>query len=362
MKILKYFFGVLILSLFIACSSSDPDPIDPNEDYVPTPKPLAVPPIFKRLLPPPNIPADNPQTVEGVALGRKLFFDPILSGDGTQACASCHQPSNSFSDTNRFSVGIDGLEGTRNSMPIYNMAWSTTDKFFWDGRANSIEEQALGPVENPVEMHNTWENAVASLQSHAAYPEMFNKAFGTSNITKELTAKAIAQFERTLISANSPFDKYLLGEGSLTPQELNGFQIFMDESRGDCFHCHGNDNSPLWTDNAFHNNGLDAIITDKGLGEVTGDPNHDGLFKSPSLRNLAFTAPYMHDGRFATLDEVINHYSEGLVYSRTIDPLMKAVSRGGVHLTESDKADLKAFLLSLSDSSFINNPDFQDPN
>lgn len=362
-KITKYIFGITVLALLMACSSSDTDPVAPDGNYTPTPKPLAIPPIFEQLLPPPNIPSNNPQTVEGIALGRKLFFDPILSGDGTQACASCHRPDRSFTDPSRFSVGIDGIEGTRNSMPIYNMAWNSKNKFFWDGRAVSIEDQALGPVENPIEMHNTWENAVASLQSHADYPELFNKAFGTSNITKELAVKAIAQFERTLISANSPFDQYLLGdENALTPQEKNGFAIFMDESRGDCFHCHGNNNNPLWTDNIFHNNGLDAIITDKGLGAVTGDPNDDGKFKSPSLRNLAYTPPYMHDGRFATLDEVIDHYSEGLVYSRTIDPLMKAVSRGGVHLTESDKADLKAFLLSLSDPSFINNPDFQDPN
>ena len=348
--------------MLVACSSNEPDPEDIQEQYIPTPKPLTVPPILGQLLPPPLVPLDNPQTVEGIELGRKLFFDPILSGDGTQACASCHKPSNAFTDTNRFSVGIDGIAGIRNSMPIFNMAWNRDNKFFWDGRAMSIEAQALDPVTNPVEMHNTWENAVGSLQNHSQYPELFNKAFGTTTITKELTAKAIAQFERTLIAANSPFDKYLLGEGTLTQQELNGFQIFMDESRGDCFHCHGNENSPLWTDNIFHNNGLDAIITDKGLGNVTGDPNDDGLFKSPSLRNLAYTAPYMHDGRFATLDEVINHYSEGLVYSRTIDPLMKAVSRGGVQLSEAEKADLKAFLLTLSDPSFINNPDFQDPN
>ncbi|TXD70457.1 cytochrome-c peroxidase [Aequorivita lipolytica] len=354
--------ALLAIGLFPSCSSNDPDIVEPSEEYVPTPKPLTVPPIFARLLPPPNIPADNPQTEEGVALGRKLFFDPILSGNGTQACASCHKPSNSFTDDLQFSVGIDGIAGTRNSMPIYNLAWSINNKLFWDGRAQGAEIQALEPVTNPIEMHNTWENAVASLQSHVNYPELFKKAFGTNSITKELTAKALAQFERTLISANSPFDKYVLNEGTITPQELNGFQIFMDESRGDCFHCHGNENSPLWTDNIFHNNGLDAIITDKGLGNVSGDPNDDGLFKSPSLRNLAFTAPYMHDGRFATLDDVINHYSEGLVYSRTIDPLMKAVSRGGVQLTASEKADLKAFLLSLSDPSFINNPDFQNPN
>jgi cytochrome c peroxidase len=361
-KIFRFFIGIAAISLMAACSSSDPDPNEPIEDYVPTPKPLTVPPIFQRLLPPPLISEDNPQTEEGIALGRKLFFDPILSGDGTQACASCHKPSNAFTDDAQFSIGIDGFEGTRNSMPLFNMAWNTNNKFFWDGRATSIEKQSLEPVTNPIEMHNTWENAVTSLQSTSAYPELFNKAFGTSNITKELTAKAIAQFERTLISANSPFDRYFEGENSLTPQEINGFAIFMDEARGDCFHCHGNEFSPLWTDNIFHNNGLDAIITDKGLGNVTGDPNDDGKFKSPSLRNLAYTAPYMHDGRFATLDEVINHYSEGLVYSPTIDPLMKTIAAGGVHLTESDKADLKAFLLSLSDPSFLNNPDFQDPN
>jgi cytochrome c peroxidase len=361
-KIYRLLIGIFALSLVIGCSSEDSKPEETDDGYVATPKPLTVPPIFAQLLPPPSVPADNPQTVEGIALGRKLFFDPILSGDGTQSCASCHKPSNSFTDDRRLSIGIDGIAGTRNSMPIYNVAWNSDSKFFWDGRATSMEHQALEPVTNPIEMHNTWENAVGSLQNSSEYPELFSKAFGTTKITKELTAKAIAQFERILISANSPFDRYLLGENTVTAQEINGFQIFMDESRGDCFHCHGNEFNPLWTDNIFHNNGLDAIITDKGLGDVTGDPNQDGLFKSPSLRNLAYTAPYMHDGRFATLDEVINHYSEGLVYSPTIDPLMKAVSRGGVQLTESDKADLKAFLLSLSDPSFINNPDFQDPN
>jgi cytochrome c peroxidase len=361
-KISNLVIRVLTIGLLMGCSSNDTDPgEEQGEIHIPTPKPLAIPAIFQQLLPPPYIPANNAQTVEGVALGRKLFFDPILSGNGTQACASCHKPSNSFTDDTPLSIGIDGFEGNRNSMPLYNMAWNTNEKFFWDGRAIGLEIQALDPVANPIEMHNTWENAVGSLQNSGAYPELFRKAFGTTIITKELTAKAIAQFERTLISANSPFDKYLLNQGTLTPQELNGFNIFMDEARGDCFHCHGNENSPLWTDNIFHNNGLDAIITDKGLGNVTGDPNDDGKFKSPSLRNLAYTAPYMHDGRFETLDDVINHYSEGLVYSATIDPLMKAISAGGVHLTESDKKDLKAFLLSLSDPSFINNPNFQAP-
>lgn len=269
---------------------------------------------------------------------------------------------NAFTDSLKFSVGIDGSIGTRNSMPLFNMAWNYNEKFFWDGRAISLEDQAFDPVTSPIEMNNTWPNAVASLQADAQYPSLFQEAFGTSAIDSTLVTKAIAQFERTIVSANSKFDRYSLGQEELTAQELNGLNIFLDEGRGDCFHCHGLPNSPLWSDNVFHNNGLDEIITDIGFGEVSGDPRDNGLFKSPSLRNLAYTSPYMHDGRFETLDDVINHYSEGLNDSPTIDPLMKAVAVGGVQLTENDKADLKAFLLSLSDESFINNPDYQDPN
>ena len=164
-----------------------------------------------------------------------------------------------------------------------------------------------------------------------------------------------------MISGNSKFDRFLRGETSLTPEEENGFNVFMDEARGDCFHCHGSNNNPLWTDNLFHNNGLDKTFTDLGLGAKTGDPKDNGKFKSPSIRNLAFTPPYMHDGRFTTLEEVINHYSEGLQFSPTIDPLMKKVSQGGVQLSAKDKADLKAFLLSLSDVEFINNLAFKNP-
>ena len=226
-------------------------------------------------------------------------------------------------------------------MPLFNMAWNYDERFFWDGRVFSLEHQALEPVTNPIEMNTTWETVVSRLQDHEDYPQLFNEAFGDIPITKELTTKAIAQFERTLISANSKFDRHLLGTATLTPQELNGLNVFLDESRGDCFHCHGNPNNPLWTDNIFHNNGLDATFTDIGLGVFTGDPADNGKFKSPSLRNLAFTSPYMHDGRFNNLDEVINHYSEGLQDSPTIDPLMKKVNEGGVHLTDQDKADLK---------------------
>ena len=322
------------------------------------PSPLQIPQLFEDNILNPVIPIDNPQTVEGIALGKRLFFDPILSADNTQACADCHAPENAFSDADRFSDGVDGIRGNRNSMPLFNLAWNYDEKFFWDGSSFSLEHQAFVPVSDPIEMKSSWIQLETKLQQHLEYPNLFQQAFGTSKIDSTLVTKAIAQFERTLISSNSKFDKFLLGEVTLTPEELNGFNVFMDETKGDCFHCHGSDKNPLWTDNIFHNNGLDATITDLGLGEVTGDPADNGKFKSPSLRNLAFTAPYMHDGRFETLDEVINHYSEGLQNSPTIDPLMKKVAQGGVQLSAQDKADLKAFLLSLSDYEFISNPNF----
>ena len=210
-------------------------------------------------------------------------------------------------------------------------------------------------------MHSTWPEVAHKLAQDFDYPSLFEAAFGSRLIDSVLVSKAISQFERTLISSSSRFDSYLMGTGNLTTQEIEGFNIFMDESKGDCFHCHGSDNNPLWTDNKFHNNGLDSNITDLGLGGISGDPSDDGKFKSPSLRNLIFTAPYMHDGRFLTIDEVINHYSEGLVNSSTIDPLMKKVDQGGVQLSPNEKANLKAFLLTLTDENFINNPNFINP-
>ncbi|WP_406968028.1 cytochrome-c peroxidase [Flavisericum labens] len=328
---------------------------------MPTPSPLDIPQLFEDNILSPVIPVDNLQTVEGIALGKKLFFDPILSVNKTQACADCHVPQNAFTDPDRFSDGVNGSLGNRNSMPLFNLAWNYDENFFWDGSAFSLEHQAFDPVRDHNEMASSWPEVEQKLQQHTEYSNLFEKAFGTQKIDSNLVTKAIAQFERTLISSNSKFDKFLLGETNLTSEELNGFNVFMDENRGDCFHCHGSDKNPLWTDNLFHNNGLDETFTDLGLGAVTGDPADNGKFKSPSLRNLAFTAPYMHDGRFETLEDVINHYSEGLKNSNTIDPLMKKVAQGGVGLSEKDKSDLKAFLLSLSDYEFINNSAFSNP-
>lgn len=334
-----------------------------------TPYSINYPARISKYTPPMIIPADNPMSVEGVELGRKLFYEKRLSADNTQACASCHHPEAAFSDTSAVSIGIDGLAGRRNSMPLINLGWMNT--LFWDGRSSTMEIQAFAPVTDPVEMHNTWANAVSKLQADPEYPALFEVVFGSSIIDSNMVTKAISQFERTLISGNSPMDKYMNGNFEIGSSGWNeadelaaykGFALFMDENKGDCFHCHGDQFNPLWTDNLFHNNGLDYMITDRGLGAFTGKESDNGKFKTPTLRNLVFTAPYMHDGRFKTLDEVINHYSEGLNYSPTIDPLMKSVGEGGVQLSAEEKYYLKMFLISLSDSSFVTNPAFQNPN
>ena len=355
------FLNILVCLLVLSCNDDDKTEVM-QQAYEPIPYQLQIPATLEQKLIAPVIPATNPLTVEGVALGKRLFFDKFLSKDNTVSCASCHSPQSAFTDNDQFSDGFNGDLGTRNSMPLFNLAWNFDEKFFWDGHKFSLEQQALEPVIQANEMGNSsWEEVENRLQNHPEYPELFNRAFGTTAITRTLATQAIAQFERTLVSGNSKFDKYTLGEVTLTSEELDGLDIFMNEQRGDCFHCHGNPNNPLWTDNNFHNNGLDETFTDLGLGAVTGDPADNGKFRSASLRNLIYTAPYMHDGRFATLDDVINHYSEGLKNSPTVDALMKKVDQGGVQLNTQDKANLKAFLLTLTDPSFVNNPANQFP-
>jgi cytochrome c peroxidase len=248
-------------------------------------------------------------------------------------------------------------------MAVVNLAWST--KFFWDGRAKSLRDQALGPVPNVIEMHLSWVDAVARLQHHPEYVALFKKAFDSTVITKELTTKAIEQFEKTLISYNSPYDKYIRGEANLTLSEQRGLVIFNTEA-GDCFHCHTTPELFVHPTKVFTNNGMDAAATpddfaDKGLGAISGNPLDNGKFKIPSLRNLAYSAPYMHDGRFQTLEEVIDSYDLGPKQSPSVDSILivKATYRlenyghWGLALTPQDKDDLKNFLLSLSDSSFI---------
>jgi len=356
---MKIFTAIFVLSFLIfSCSKK-------KVESVQTPYTLKIPSHFPDM----PIPIDNPMTVEGVALGRKLFYEKKLSGDNTMACAGCHAPSSAFSDPNQFSEGIDGVVGTRNSMPLINLGWN--ESYFWDGRAKTLEEQIILPVIDPFEMHDTWMNVTSKLQSDVEYRNMFFEAFGTAEIDSILSAKAIAQFIRTMISGNSKFDViYKVENGfalttyeaivyaSVTASEIAGYVLFNDFNGADCIHCH---KGALMQIQGFSNNGLDAIFTDIGRGAVTNNPLDNGKFKIPTLRNIAYSAPYMHDGRFASLDDVINHYSHNIQISSSLDPLIEFSDFGGVQLDAFEKDLLKQFLMTLSDERFINNPDFKEP-
>lgn len=357
---MKYLLvSFVVIAVILSCKKD-------KVEYEPTPYELEIPSHFPDMI----IPDDNPMTVEGVELGRKLFYEVKLSGDNSISCAECHSPANAFSDPNQFSEGIDGLQGNRNSMALINLGWD--DEYFWDGRAPTLEEQILMPVEDPIEMHETWPNVITKLNASLEYKNMFFKAFGSPGVDKERAAKAIAQFLRTMISGSSKYDVMYKYENSLpltaseqaiyatiSAEEWGGYDLFKSLNGADCFHCH---NGPLMQVKKFSNNGLDATFSDLGRGGVTGNPTDNGKFKVPTLRNIAYSAPYMHDGRFGTLDEVIEHYSTGISMSPTIDPLIEFANQGGVDLDAIDKDLLKTFLMTLSDESFINNPAFQEPN
>lgn len=354
--------GVFFALLFIFIASCRKDK---PSDFTPTPYKLEIPAHFPQM----EIPADNPLTVEGIELGRHLFYDKILSRDNTVSCASCHHQEKGFSDPNIVSVGIEGRTGNRQSMALINMGWQKF--FFWDGRSATLEDQIFHPIADSVEMDNTWNEVEQRLRYHPKYPEMFMKAYGTPGIDSVRTVKAIAQFVRTLISYQSKFDliyKFTYGiplsaqeqfdfQG-VTPEELAGFDLFMSLNGADCLHCHI---GPLMQVQIYSNNGLDETFSDLGRGGVTGNPAEMGRFKVPTLRNIGYTAPYMHDGRFQTLEEVINHYSHGVVFSSTIDTNMEFVDVGGVQLNAQEKALLKTFLLTLNDEKFITNPKFSNP-
>lgn len=356
---------LLIVSLLavLVWTCRKPEPGEDQPQYAQaTPYTLQRPLFFPEM----DIPQDNPLTVEGIALGKKLFYDPILSGDNTLSCAGCHAPADGFSDTSRFSKGIDGIRGNRNSMALFNLGYQNF--YFWDGRAQTLEDQILQPVPNPIEMHQSWPRSVEKLMATAGYAEMFGKAFGDEKIDSIRVSKAIAQFLRTMVSSNSKFDKYRRGEATLTPDEFAGLDLYEKEggdpdvvtggqNGADCFHCHGFGDMQF-TDGLAHNNGLDSVFTDKGVGGVTNRPQDMGKFKVPSLRNLSYTAPYMHDGRFKTLEEVIDHYNSGGHPSPTIDPFMKYTT-GGLALSPQKKAQLIAFLRTLDDPSFVNDPRYR---
>ncbi len=327
------------------------------------PRPYPFPKL--EFFPPMPRPAANPVTIEGVALGRFLFYDPILSADSSFSCASCHRQEKAFSDGgNRFSRGLAGEPLRRNTMPLFNLAWYRS--YFWDGKAESLEAQVLHPVRAAGEMNLAWHEAARRVARSPFYRPKFLAAFGDAPIDSLHIAKAIAQFERSLISHHSKYDQVLRGESYFTTEEYNGFVLVNDQTKGDCLHCHTTDADALGTTGRFSNNGLDAVrdfrqFSDPGRGGITHSENDFGLFKIPSLRNLPATAPYMHDGRFATLEQVMDFYSEGVQPAVNIDSKMGFAHRGGARLSPTEKSDIIAFLKTLSDSMFLTDPQFSNP-
>ncbi len=318
-------------------------------------------------LPTPELPPDNPLTEQGVLLGRMLFYEPMLSKDGSQSCASCHRQNDGFSDFNQFSVGVEMLPGKRQAMPVFNLAWHSNE-FFWDGRAERLRDQSLEPIQDPLEMNETIENVITKLNASEMYKDQFIRAFGSDEISSEKMALAMEQFMLSIVSYNSKYDKYVAGEVELTESEERGRILFETEynpffpefSGADCAHCHGGTN---FENDQYMNNGLDsdASMTDMGRAEVTNNPDDNGKFKVPSLRNIAVTAPYMHDGRFETLEQVIDHYNEGIQESSTADQTVLNTKDTGLFLTDQDKEDLINFLKTLTDETFLNEALYKSP-
>lgn len=309
-------------------------------------------------LPKVNLPADNSLTEEGVALGRRLFHEPRLSRNNSQSCASCHEQTKAFTDGRAYSLGESGQHGRRNAMPLVNLAWAK--EFFWDGRAKSLREQVLLPIQDSHEMNETLERVTGKLRDDSSYAADFKAAFGSAEISSDRIALALEQFLLTLVSQESKFDRAARNLTKLTAQEQRGLQLFVtehDPKRGlrgaDCFHCHGGN---LFSNHQLLNNGLKPDANDPGRMETTQAESDRNKFKVPSLRNIALTAPYMHDGRFATLDEVIDHYNGPMHRSATLDPNLAKHPEAGLGLSAEDKAALVAFLKTLTDEQFVSAP------
>lgn len=309
---------------------------------------------------PPGFPAPvynfsgNTLTREGFVLGRKLFYEKRLSRDNTISCGSCHQQFAAFAHfEHNVSHGINSLLGNRNSPGLYNLLWHPA--FMWDGGVNHIEVQPLAPITNPVEMDETMTNVIAKLKADAVYRQLFVDAFGDDTINTQRIFKAMAQFMGMLNSYNSRFDKYMRGEpeGTMTAEELNGLQLV----RTKCTPCH---QEPLFSDFSYRNNGLafNPVLNDIGRMRITSNLSDSMKFKVPSLRNVGLTGMFMHDGRFSTLQQVLDHYSGGIVQSSTLDPLLSS----GIPLTAQEKSDIIRFLQTLNDYEFTTDERFADPN
>ncbi|ODS84325.1 MAG: cytochrome-c peroxidase [Cytophagaceae bacterium SCN 52-12] len=309
--------------------------------------------------PSPRLNADNPLTPEGVALGRQLFYDKRLSGNNRIACASCHDPAKSFSDGVALtSAGVTGTPLLRHSPALINLAWANTG-LFWDGGSTNLESQALAPLRAEDEMHQDLVELVEELSAVPDYVSGFRKAFN-DDIRPGYVMMALAQFQRTLVSADSRYDKFVRREDDedLSPMEKEGLLLV----RQKCQSCHSTD---LFTDFLYHNNGLDPVFPAEsydglytGRYRITYDRQDMGAYKTPTLRNLKFTAPFMHDGRFSTLKQVIDHYSEGVRSSETLSPF---IPENGFRFSEREKEAVLAFLETLTDAAYTVNPGFTAP-
>jgi len=339
--------AVLVLapfSLFIVACGEKPKavegPAKPIGQPVAIRAPLGLPPV--------PVPADNPPTADTIALGRRLYYDNRLSGDNTVACSNCHNPAMAFTDGRPVSLGVGGKTGTRNAPTVLNAAYNPLQ--FWDGRAKSLEDQAGGPIQNPLEMNQPHDVMVAKISKLTDYQAAFDKAFGPGAITVDKVEKSIASFERTLITGNSPFDRYQYGgdKKAMSAAAIRGLAIFKDKQKGNCVVCHTiEDNYALFTDGKFHNigEGLDSNgeLKDLGRYEQTHVDADRGAFKTPTLRNIAKTGPYMHDGHVKTLKDVVDFYVGGGTSNPYLDKEMKELKLKG-----PERADLVAFLEALT--------------
>ncbi len=311
-----------------------------------------------------NTPASNPVTNAGATLGRALFYDKRLSQNQTISCSSCHQQAHGFSDPRKFSPGFLGGLTTRNSMGLANARWYQRRAFFWDERAATLEDQVLQPIQNAVEMGMTLPALVTRLSAEPYYTTLFTNAFGDATVTANRISRALAQFVRSIISTQTKFDAGIpVGFTNFTAQENQGRQIF--NGVGNCTSCHGTDNFVPGLN--INNNGLENPYVDKGVGALTGLPQDEGLFKVPSLRNIELTAPYMHDGRFATLEEVVEFYNSGVVNHPNLSPPLRNPPGPGagqprrLNMTAAQKAALVAFLKTLTDLGVTTAEKFSDP-
>ncbi|HQW71622.1 MAG: cytochrome C peroxidase [Saprospiraceae bacterium] len=365
---MKYHFFLFIFFIFFYVGCTDEGPEDLKGDlediaYNPTSYTYKNPPGYPKM----EFPANNAPTAEGIDLGRRLFYDPILSRDSSMGCFSCHKQEFAFTDGGATSIGVDGKFGTRSSMSIVDVGYNYKG-LFWDGRAANLEDQALLPVEDPVELHSSWPEVEVKLRRSKFYPELFRKAFGIKDkkeITKALAAKAIAQFERTIVtSGKSKYDQFVYqGIGFLTNEESDGLDMFFDKAIGvlpdaQCGHCH---NDPMFSTNDFFDNGISGIsdpnmFIDKGKGGFTKNVVDIGKFRAPSLRNIMLTAPYMHDGSLKTIEDVLEHYTVGGKPSGRRDPLISQI-----HVSQEQKDQLLAFLKTLSDPEIVKDTTFSNP-